>query len=357
MAALDRAALEPEAWSEALGAMVQLCGGQVGNLLGVGGPGWLQANWYSGVAPETPAALVESGVADPARNPRLRAGLAVGVMQVQADDEILRHESRDRYPLYKELDRLETGRAMWVSVHREPELNVALCIGGDHFSGAAPRQDREQFARAAALAGQAVRLQIALEQRGAAVLADSLEALAAAAFVCGADGRVLRATPTGEALLRRGDRLRLREGRLQARRLQDEARLAAAVAQAAVDGEAVSRTVMVTDAEGGRPLALAVARLRRGPYCWARTPAVLVLARADPTDSGARALAETFDLTPSEARVAEALARGCSAEEIAAARQVSVQTVRSQVKAIYGKTGATRQSELVRLVLGAGAAP
>ena len=56
-------------------------------------------------------------------------------------------------------------------------------------------------------------------------------------------------------------------------------------------------------------------------------------------------------LTRAEARLAATLAKGISLEEAAAALSISVHTVRSQLKAVFAKTGVTRQAELVALLL------
>lgn len=61
-------------------------------------------------------------------------------------------------------------------------------------------------------------------------------------------------------------------------------------------------------------------------------------------------LAEAFSLTSAEAKVASMVAAGSSPEEIAIGLQVSRETVRNQIKAIFGKTGTHRQSELAALV-------
>jgi DNA-binding CsgD family transcriptional regulator len=61
-------------------------------------------------------------------------------------------------------------------------------------------------------------------------------------------------------------------------------------------------------------------------------------------------LSEAFSLTAAEAKVASKIAAGSSPEEIADALQVSRETVRNQIKAIFGKTGAHRQSELAALI-------
>ncbi len=61
-------------------------------------------------------------------------------------------------------------------------------------------------------------------------------------------------------------------------------------------------------------------------------------------------ISEAFSLTAAEAKVASMVAAGSSPEEIAVELQVSRETVRNQIKAIFGKTGTHRQSELAALV-------
>lgn len=61
-------------------------------------------------------------------------------------------------------------------------------------------------------------------------------------------------------------------------------------------------------------------------------------------------VAEMFDLTPAEARVAVALRTGHSAQAIAGEHRLSLATVRSQIQSIFVKTGVNRQSDLIRLL-------
>jgi DNA-binding CsgD family transcriptional regulator len=65
-----------------------------------------------------------------------------------------------------------------------------------------------------------------------------------------------------------------------------------------------------------------------------------------------KGFADRFGLTEREARVAMHLAGGGSIADYALRYGVSEQTVRSQLKAIFAKTGVNRQSALVGLLLG-----
>lgn len=58
-----------------------------------------------------------------------------------------------------------------------------------------------------------------------------------------------------------------------------------------------------------------------------------------------------FSLTPTEARLAVAIAEGSTPAEAAGFLGISVLTARTHLKRIFHKTATTRQAELVRLVL------
>ena len=61
-------------------------------------------------------------------------------------------------------------------------------------------------------------------------------------------------------------------------------------------------------------------------------------------------LRRLFDLTPAESRLARKLARGDSLEEVAQSLDVKMTTARSQLAAIFAKTGTCRQAQLVAIL-------
>jgi DNA-binding CsgD family transcriptional regulator len=67
---------------------------------------------------------------------------------------------------------------------------------------------------------------------------------------------------------------------------------------------------------------------------------------------GAHVLQGLFDLTPAEARVAQAIGEAQTIEAIATQSGKSLETVRSQLKAVLTKTGLSRQQELINLLAG-----
>jgi DNA-binding CsgD family transcriptional regulator len=67
--------------------------------------------------------------------------------------------------------------------------------------------------------------------------------------------------------------------------------------------------------------------------------------------SATATLRAVFQLTPTEARIAQALANGKTITEIASAHRATLQTVRKQLKIIFAKTGTNRQAQCVAVIL------
>jgi DNA-binding CsgD family transcriptional regulator len=78
----------------------------------------------------------------------------------------------------------------------------------------------------------------------------------------------------------------------------------------------------------------------------------VVTSVSSPMAPPAHILFGLFDLSPAEARVAQKIVQGSSVEEIATDHKISRETVRNQLKAVFAKTGTSRQAELVGLVMG-----
>lgn len=153
-------------------------------------------------------------------------------------------------------------------------------------------------------------------------------------------------------------RLRLTDAALQAR-IESSVR---AIARHAADASCADRAHEATAAFGlgdggrGRPrmsLRLsAVAPADASAPRVARTPTVLGLlvdhvrtASPDP-----RLLHDLFDLGEASARVAVACLRADSVKDVARQLGISVNTVKTHLLSVYGKTGCTRRSQLVRLL-------
>ena len=84
---------------------------------------------------------------------------------------------------------------------------------------------------------------------------------------------------------------------------------------------------------------------------FARCASVLVMTSTRPRQvPSAELIQSLFDLTPAETRVARGLASGQSADEIAQAAGVSINTVRTQVRGVLEKTGSRRLADVIVLL-------
>ena len=117
---------------------------------------------------------------------------------------------------------------------------------------------------------------------------------------------------------------------------------------------AVLRAVTVQRPSGLRPFTLAVHPLLedRPESTLHDARAVVYISDLELTSRrDAKALETRYGFTRAEAQLVSLLCTGLSLENVAAHRNVSIHTVRSQLKQVFTKTGTSRQGELVGQVL------
>lgn len=99
---------------------------------------------------------------------------------------------------------------------------------------------------------------------------------------------------------------------------------------------------------GGRFVVYAMSLSRQTASPLSAWHAVLIVTDTDAKVSwAAETLSKAFDLSPAEARLAAAIGSGEELGAYAARNNLSKETVRNQLKSIFGKTGTHRQAELV----------
>jgi DNA-binding CsgD family transcriptional regulator/PAS domain-containing protein len=182
----------------------------------------------------------------------------------------------------------------------------------------------------------------------------ALDTLHHAVFFLDRYGRTLHCNAAGEALLQRGDRLVSRRGLLHAATAAETNRLVAMLARAAgTGGPPVAGTLRLTRGIRGGGLALLAMPFRQEPsWSLAQAPAVLLCVTdldAITAPAGWQ-IAELFGLTGAERVLACDLMAGLELRDIAERRGRSINTVRTHLARLTGKTYVTRQSELMRLL-------
>jgi DNA-binding CsgD family transcriptional regulator/PAS domain-containing protein len=178
-----------------------------------------------------------------------------------------------------------------------------------------------------------------------------------ALFLVDAAARTLRLNQAAEALLRARLGLSIAGGRLTAEAPASARRLEALIGSAALAVGDAGGAVAVHSRGRRMPLSVMVAPASGGIFSAGLGGRRVLVCATDLEASASpseQRLAELFCLTPAEARVAVALSTGANAKEAAAMLGISPNTVHIHLARILSKTGARRQSELMRLMLRAG---
>ena len=175
-------------------------------------------------------------------------------------------------------------------------------------------------------------------------------------------GRIVETNGRARDLLLRGSGLFEHEGLLRARVRADDCLLqgllAAALPRFGFQAAGGSMTVFSWLSRLRQVVHVIPAGDRQKDFAIGRAAAmVLVVEPGSPEQLNAKLVASALGLTPTESRVAVALAMGKTATRIADERGLKLSTVWYHLKQIYAKLGLSRQVDLVRLVLSLGDAP
>jgi DNA-binding CsgD family transcriptional regulator len=190
------------------------------------------------------------------------------------------------------------------------------------------------------------------------VYAGAVNQLSVASMILDEQGRLLTTNAIGQALLEQGAGLSLRDDRLQieGREFNKELQEAlTAIIKAQQRGEtSVVRALRVPRPAGRSDLGLVIRPVPASQWSEGQSSPSAAVFISDPDlqeSTSGQILGELFALTPAEANLATLLARGLNLAEVSVAQNISQHTARAQLKSIFAKTGASRQAELVRLVL------
>jgi DNA-binding CsgD family transcriptional regulator/PAS domain-containing protein len=174
------------------------------------------------------------------------------------------------------------------------------------------------------------------------------------------DARTVYINPTAEAIIDSHPALQLEQGNLLLTNPDDDKSLRQTIVETAAidpdDSWKQSVAIGITHPDVEAPLPILV------------TPMHAHLITSDLDYEGAKvavflsdpnlqqpisidSLVSVYSLTPSEAQVAISLANGHSIDQIATNSNHSAHTIRSQLKSVFRKTGVSRQSELIKLLL------
>lgn len=345
------AATESSGWADAMQRFADATGSRTGELIGVDANGAILFNLMTNIDPAFHAEFAAQDGANPEHNPRIRAGMHRGVMEVFTEADFITPEEYKRDPHYQELSRTyDLAWSCLMTLERNSERLTGLAVLRSASQGHISEQEKQVFTSIAPHIRAAVRMQMALQQQGAQLLAGALDALSLPAFICDRSGKVTGMTCGAEKLLGEETGLQVRDQRLCAANPLESRQLEVLIAHAAADPlpgrPPLAGTVLL---RGNRDTVLDVFGMRtQGELDLAFMPRVLVVARNNSRDDAHRRmiLQMAYGLSAAETEVALGIASGMTAERIALQRGVSPSTVRVQIKSVFNKLGVNRQVEL-----------
>ena len=190
------------------------------------------------------------------------------------------------------------------------------------------------------------------------LFAGAVDQLSVATIILDEQARVANTNAIAEAMLKEGDGISLKGEHLQVngrdtnRRLQSA--LSAVIEAQQKQETSVVRAFSVPRSNGRSNLGLVIRPVPSSQWSGGQASPCAAVFISDPDlqDGASRqALGELLALSPAEANLALLLARGHSLAQASDLQNISQHTARAQLKSIFAKTGASRQAELVRLVL------
>ena len=195
-----------------------------------------------------------------------------------------------------------------------------------------------------------------LKQSEAAALADTLNGLAAGIFLVDASRRIVHANTAGHDILRADDFLRSVSGQLVARNTQANRTLDQVFADnggVAIGTKGIALPLTAHDGERYvmHLLPLTPATRTGIGMAWRAVAALFVRKVALDSRCG-ELVARTFELTPAERRVLLTIVEVGGVRETSAALGIAESTVKTHLHRVFGKTGARRQADLVKLTAG-----
>jgi DNA-binding CsgD family transcriptional regulator len=192
-----------------------------------------------------------------------------------------------------------------------------------------------------------------------ASLADTLDGIAAGMFLVDANGTIVRANASGQAMLANGEAVRAVGNRLTINEPGREQALAEIVATAEAGDTGVGSNgiaVPFLAPQGKRYLAhvlpLTSGARRTAGTRYAAVAAVFVDEAGREGSLPFEVIASHFALTPAELRVLFGIVQIGGVPEVARSLGISEPTVKTHLQHVFEKTDTNRQADLVKLVAG-----
>lgn len=346
------AAIRPELWNGLLGQLAEALGAEGCYL--VPGTGSSFRPMCSTSMAESCEAGLKEGWFD--RNPRLTRGFSMvtSTQEIVTESMLFSPWELDHLPFHAEF--VSRFKARWFAgLDLAGQGATGLAMTAERLARQEPFSSSEigTLRRLVPHIQGAGRLALQLASARDEGLLDGFACLDCGVLLLDWTGRVVQVNATAESLM--GSSLTIRDGRLTARQKDCDASLQKLVGMVLTRRplhESAPIGTVAVEQPGARPLVIQAAPLARtAADLFQQAKAILMILDPDAARTpGEPLLRQVFGLTSAEAAVARALCMGHDVEDIAQTRGVSVGTIRTQMKTMFGKTDTRRQAELVALL-------
>jgi DNA-binding CsgD family transcriptional regulator len=246
-----------------------------------------------------------------------------------------------------------------VVLANEPDVRVVFTCGSAKAAGEFQPEHLDRLrrigphlVRAASLSLRLSRAEIARHANAAA-----LDRVDQGVLIVAGNAEVLFANRAAELLLAEADGIRTEKSALRAGAPADTAQFQGLIVAAAGRSGEAGGMMVLSRPVPRRPLNVLVAPLTIAPTWFARGHSAAIVFVADP-DNVPRTiqdqLRQLYRLTPAEAAVAMATARGAGLQAVADELKISLTTARTHLQHVFEKTETRRQAELVRVMAAGG---
>lgn len=246
-------------------------------------------------------------------------------------------------------------------IRQEGELDVRFRVG--RYKGASRFSIKERTLIEALLPHleRSIMLQTRINrtERERAVYAGAVEQLSVATIILDETGQVISRNDSADKLFDRASEINLMDGRLRF-----------ANAETTLEFDRLMQQLRCREQNSAEPLAVSAMQIARpeGSADWGlvarlinsagvidgRSIPTVAIFISDPDQASeppGQVIGRLFGLTPTESNLAMLLTNGLTLDEASTQMGVSRNTTRTHLRAVFSKTGVTRQTGLVRLIL------
>ncbi|MDI6028549.1 helix-turn-helix transcriptional regulator [Corticibacterium sp. UT-5YL-CI-8] len=254
--------------------------------------------------------------------------------------------SGSQHPSFSQLK--ETHYVLANEPEKEDAGTYTLWLFRERLSG---KFDAEESAMCAIIASQFVRTLRMVKRMDSSeveriLYSDVLDKLNVGVIIVDCAGKITKTSTVAQRFVSTRDGLQVQSGKLRAMSAVEDRELQAAI-KAALGETGLSRGLSLTKRSGTRNLGIMIRPVMSG----GDSVAIYIRDCDLAPEVEGEFVRQIFDLTPAEAAVTRRLTAGLSLEDAATSLDISRNTARAHLRSIFSKSGITRQTELVRLVL------